>query len=165
MTPTTRFLRVLGGAALALGVLGSQAIAQTTHQVDLNTISFDPATLNIAEGDTVNWVWQIGNHNVESGSMGTHNGFFRSGDPVPAPNTFSVTFDAAFLSANPAPGNSYDYYCVLHEGFGQVGQINVSAGPAAVPALPGWGLVTALGGIAGAACLVLRKRKRGLHQA
>ena len=134
MRRIARQLGVLSSVVLALGVLGAPAAAQTTHQVDLQSITFEPDTLNIAVGDTVNWVWQVGFHNVESGVAGVHDGIFRSGDPANTPNSFSVTFDASFLAANPVPGNSYDYYCVVHEAFGQVGQINVGAGPAPVPA-------------------------------
>jgi len=165
MTRLTRFLGILSGAVLALCAMASPATAQTTHQVDLNSVTFDPNTLNIAVGDTVNWVWQVGIHNVESGAMGIHDGIFRSGDPVPNPSSFSVTFDAAFLAANPVPANSYEYYCALHLAFAMTGQINVGAGPAPVPALPTWGLITTIGGIVGGACLVLRKKKKGLSQA
>ena len=36
-------------------------------------------------GDTVDWAWVSGLHNVESGVGGIHDGAFRSGDPAFAP--------------------------------------------------------------------------------
>ncbi len=163
MRRIARHLGVVGGTVAALGLLGSPAAAQTTHQVDINSITFDPPTLDIDVGDTVDWVWVTGFHNVESGAAGIHNGIFRSGDPVSAPNTYSLTFDAAFLASNPVAGNSYDYFCFVHQAFGQEGTINVGA--AGIPALPLWGLLTTIGGVVAGACLVLRKKRGGLPQA
>jgi plastocyanin len=107
-------------ASLLFAVGASTATAQTTHNVDLVGISFTPAHITIAEGDTVVWHWVSGLHNVES-----NDGFFSSGVPVTGPNTFSVTFDAAFLAASPANGNVYGYHCEVHEAFGMVGSVTV----------------------------------------
>ena len=144
-------------------ILSAAASAQTTHMVAVDGITFTPANLSIQVGDTVQWNWVTGFHNVESGVGGVHDGIFRSGDPVNPPATYSVTFDAAFLSANPQPGGAYPYYCVVHEAFGQTGTITVLGAP--VPALPLWGLFATLGGVAGGACLLLRRKKKGLPQA
>jgi plastocyanin len=163
-----RIVRMTGavcGAVLALGLLGSPASAQTTHTVLLESISFAPDSLTIAEGDTVNWVWNLGFHNVESGSAGIHDGIFRSGDPVSPPNSFAVTFDAAFLSMNPQPGNVYNYYCMVHQAFGQEGTITVISGPVPVPALPFWGLLSVALGVVGCGWVLLRKKRGGISQA
>jgi plastocyanin len=104
-------------------VLTTSAFAQQTHQVDLAGTRFSPDVLVIDEGDTVLWNWVSGRHNVAS-----DDGFWRSGDPVNAPSTFSITFDASFLAANPANGNVYDYHCEVHRSFGMTGSIQVNTG-------------------------------------
>ena len=106
-------LRTALAALLALVPL-TAAEAQTTHTVQLFTVSFSPNDLTIQEGDTVRWQWVTGFHDVKSGENWIADGIFNSGSPVPAPNTFQVTFDAAFLQANPMPGNVYEYMCQLH---------------------------------------------------
>ncbi|MEM7307639.1 MAG: plastocyanin/azurin family copper-binding protein [Planctomycetota bacterium] len=122
-----RSLRTL----LALGALllaSTTSNAQTTHDIDNGPFfDFVPANLTIDVGDTVRWVWVGGLHNVESGVGGIPDGIFSSGGPTPVVGTeFSVTFDQAFLDANPVLGNVYDYYCVIHVSLGQVGTITVN---------------------------------------
>jgi hypothetical protein len=88
--------------------------------VNLIGFTFVPANLVIAEGDTVQWVWASGIHNVAA-----YNGLFLSGSPVAGPSSFSLTFDAAFLASAPANGNVYNYRCQVHESFGMVGSVTV----------------------------------------
>jgi len=118
-----RLLSLVGAALLA-----SSASAQVTHDVDVGPgFDFSPADLTIHVGDTVRWTW-VGSfsHNVESGTGGVPNGIFTSGAPVVSPGLqYSVTFDSAFLAANPVPGDSYDYYCAIHVSFGQEGVVRV----------------------------------------
>lgn len=109
---------ILTAGALIVG--SSSITAQTTHQVDLAGVSFSPANITIAEGDTVMWNWVSGLHNVASDI-----GLFTSGTPVMPPFTWSLTFDAAFLASAPANGNLYDYHCDPHWGLGMVGSITV----------------------------------------
>ena len=111
--------------ATALIMIGTISAAQTTHTVMLSGISFSPDDLTIAVGDTVDWVWSSGLHNVESGVGGVPDGFFSSGAPQNPPRTFSVTFDQAFLDANPTAGKAYDYYCIVHLGLGMTGRVTV----------------------------------------
>ncbi|MFT5288997.1 MAG: plastocyanin [Planctomycetota bacterium] len=99
---------------LGSALLASAAAAQTTHFVSLSSVSFSPQDLVIDVGDTVQWDWVVGFHNVESGVNGSADGAFLSGAPVSPPATFSVTFDQTFLDANPRAGNYYEYYCVVH---------------------------------------------------
>ena len=105
----------------ALVVSTTSAAAQTTHQVDLSGISFSPAHITIAEGDTVLWNWVSGMHNVASDQ-----GLFTSGIPVVPPFTYSLTFDAAMMAAAPANGNVYAYHCDPHFAFGMVGSVTVT---------------------------------------
>ena len=139
--------------------LTSLTTAQTTHTVTLSGAAFSPSTLDVQVGDTVLWQWVSGNHNVESGVGGVPDGIFSSGVPVLPPATFSVTFDQAFLNANPVAGDSYDYYCSVHVGFGMSGVVNVQTVSAGVPALPVVGLVVLGGGVAAAASLLLSRRR------
>ncbi len=103
------------------------SLSQTVDvQVGGAGFSFTPADVAIAEGDTVHWFWAGGFHNVESGVGGVHDGNFRSGNPTSNTSmTFDVTFDAAFLAANPMMDNVYPYYCAPHEGFGMIGTVTV----------------------------------------
>jgi plastocyanin len=106
--------------------LSGAAAAQTTHVVNLVGTAFSQPNLTIAVGDTVQWVWLSGMHNVESGVEGVPDGNFTSGPATFPPNTFSVTFDAAFLAANPMPGKVYPYYCSVHVDLGMDGQVTVA---------------------------------------
>lgn len=128
-------------SALALAcaaALGASALeAQTTHVVlngGANT-QFTPALIEIQLGDTVLWDWVGGFHDVESGDhSGTPDGIFDSGAPTTSQaTTFSVTFDQAFLDANPVPGNDYAYYCSVHSTVGQVGNVIVKIPPTVAP--------------------------------
>ena len=64
--------------------------------------AFLPQDLQIQVGDTVTRVWKGGVHTVYSSTGGLPNGIFGSGTAAgDVGHTFSVTFDAAFLAANP----------------------------------------------------------------
>ena len=99
--------------------------AQTTHVVTLQGTTFSPQDITIAVGDTVQWDWISGFHSVTSGLGGSADGIFTSGLPVPSPNTFSLTFDQAFLDANSVVGKRYDYFCDVHVSLGMVGSVTV----------------------------------------
>ena len=112
------------GAVLVSGLLlASLVSAQNNHMVQVaqNGLTFTPADININLGDTITWEWNgILAHNVNADL-----GAFLSGLPVPAPNSFSVTFDALFLAANPVAGDLYTYRCDPHLLFGMVGSVQV----------------------------------------
>ncbi len=111
--------------------LAVSASAQTTHHVDVGPgLVFTPADVVIAVGDTVEWTWQGGFHNVESGIEGIHDELFRSGEPTSVTGTvYSFTFDAGFVNTNPVPENVYNYFCVVHAGFGMTGTVTVITCP------------------------------------
>ena len=112
---------------LALAVMAAATAEATDHDVLVSGTSFSPADLKIEVGDTVRWEWGTGIHNVESGVNGTHDGNFTSGAPVNSPGfVYQLTFDQAFLDANPMPDNVYPYYCVLHVAFGMEGTVTVN---------------------------------------
>ncbi len=112
----------------ALLALAGGAAAQTTHVVDVGPgFAFEPAELTVEVGDTVRWEW-VGTffHTVESGAGGVPDGIFSSGAPAVAPKSFSVTFDPAFVAANPVANDAYLYFCAVHEpAFGMTGSVHV----------------------------------------
>lgn len=62
-------------------VVDSGTAAGTKHIVEVWVGAFKPATLEIARGDTVEWVWKAGFHNVVSGPDCSSDGAFASGPP------------------------------------------------------------------------------------
>ncbi len=98
-----------------------------THDVLVGpAFEFSQPTLTIETGDTVRWDWVGGFHNVESGVTGSHDERFRSGNPTNNTNTeFQVTFDAAFLAAQPIADDAYPYYCAVHVAIGMTGMVQV----------------------------------------
>ena len=147
-----RTVALLGAALLSFSVASS---AQTTHQVLVDGITFTPDDLTIQEGDTVEWVWGTGLHDVVSGDFaGNPDGIWSSGAPTTGA-TFSLTFDSAFVSGNPVPNNEYTYYCSVHVGFGQTGIVRVAA---PVPAFPAWAAVTTGVLVLAGAAFLLRGR-------
>jgi plastocyanin len=116
--------------ALAVGLLASAASAQTTFNVDLLSVSFAPSSLTVSPGDTVQWTWVTGLHNVytydPNGAPNTPDGTFVSGAPINSPGlTYLTTFDDATLDANPRPGYVYDFACVVHLNFNMFAQVDV----------------------------------------
>ncbi len=120
---TTSLLR-FGGLLFAGLLLSSVASAQNNHTVQVapnGRLEFSPKDMHINMGDTITWVWNGSmSHNVHADSNA-----FLSGNPVVAPHTYSVTFDAAFVAANPVPNDLYTYRCDPHQIFGMVGSIHV----------------------------------------
>ena len=112
-------------------LLAAPSAAQTVHDVNVGPFfNFTPAHVTVDVGDTVRWTWVEGLHDVKSGVGGITDGIFDSGNPTTPPAVFEVTFDAAFLSANPVPANVYDYFCSIHVSFGMVGSVTVAQPPA-----------------------------------
>lgn len=105
---------------LSLFLLCANLHAQTTHTVDVTGVAFSPTALDVTLGDTVDFVWGTGVHNVRA-----YSGAFDSGAPNNGPLTYSVTFDQALLNAYPISDNNYTYVCDLHTAFGMFGSIRV----------------------------------------
>jgi len=98
-----------------------------THMVMVGQgggLSFAPANLTIAVGDTVRWVWGSGGHSVVSGTNGTANGKFcspsDSGCDNPPLSNMGATYEHTFGQA----GN-FPYYCSVHFSLGMTGTIKV----------------------------------------
>ena len=125
----------LAGARRALALLVPLALlaapaAADTVQVAQSGFTFAPQDLTIQLGDTVRWVHSMGIHPVTEGTDGTVNGNEAFHGPLDTANpVFEVTFDAAFLAANPRPGDVYDYFCAPHFAFGMTGSVTVQTEP------------------------------------
>ncbi|WP_276273022.1 plastocyanin/azurin family copper-binding protein [Haloarcula litorea] len=80
---------------------------------------FEPETFEIAVGDTVQWVWEGGGHNVEP--TATPSGSDWRGTPgddtYPEGYTHSHTFAVA---------GEYEYHCVPHQSLGMDGSFAVT---------------------------------------
>lgn len=113
---------------LVLGLTSTVALA-APHAVAVGpggTLTFSPATLNIAAGDTVTFSSDgTGFHNVASdaGAVTTFrcangcDGAGGNGAPSGAAWTATVTF---------ATPGTIGYHCEVHQGLGMVGTINVT---------------------------------------
>ncbi len=82
--------------------------------------SFDPQTVTIAPGGTVQWVWQGGPHTVTSGVPGAADGTFCSlpGNDTPSVSACSTTAYAAgagntYSHMFPTAG-TFQYFCEVH---------------------------------------------------
>jgi plastocyanin len=130
-----RFFRLLRASSLSLAALLLASASSSANTIDVQQFSqtFSPQDIVINEGDTVVWHWNDGFHTVTEGTDGLINGneAFHSALTSNVP-TFSVTFSAAFLAANPRPNNRYDYFCEPHFLVGQIGSVTVCSPPPSV---------------------------------
>ncbi len=125
-----------------LGIAASAASAGDTYNITLDGLNFVyegqsnmDIDLTINVGDTVEWLWVAGFHNVVSGEQGepSEGLLFRSGDPTGAAGTmFSYTFTETGL---------VDYHCEIHSGIGMRSQVNVIPAPGALALLAPAGLI------------------------
>ena len=140
------FLQTAGGATGAVAAATGTAAAQnesgggTTHTVEMTDgLVFDPDSLTIAPGDTVEWP------NV--GSVGHSVTFYDDGIPEGATYFASGGFDseeAARTGWNNGEGNvaggesvshtfettgTYEYFCIPHESAGMVAEVVVTENP------------------------------------
>lgn len=87
-------------------------------------LTFSPADLSVHVGETVQWVWASGGHNVVGGDNCTADGQFCSPNDTscdtaptsPPGTTYTHTFTAA---------GTYPYFCSVHCGLGMVGTVTV----------------------------------------
>lgn len=171
----TKTNRILGGrlarTAITAGAAGSLLLAAQTFAADQTvtigpSLSFAPASVIVAPGETVTWVWTGASHSTTSdtttGPEAWDSGIRSTGPP------FSHTFST--------PG-TYPYYCVVHSfpgGTTMNGVVQVVAPPTPtptplsptptpgasapatpVPALGGWGRASLAVALAAAGVLVL----------
>jgi plastocyanin len=108
-------LFVLVPIALALAPPAPAA----THTVNQVNLTWQPDSVFIEVGDTVEWVWSVGSHTATNGTG--------AADP-----NAGTLFDAPLNSTTPLVSytfnsvGDYPFFCRPHEGFGMKGNVNVS---------------------------------------
>jgi plastocyanin len=111
---------------LALLLMSTGTSAQTTHTVLQLNFDFSPNDLTIDVGDTVDFVWTSETHTVTEGLGPIPTGGEAFDQLInPANQLFSLTFDTKFLFEFPRVDDRYDYYCIPHFSFGQLGVVRV----------------------------------------
>src|ERR1043166_7383255 len=113
-------------AVAALVVIGPTVASATTVTVTVadNCLCFNPASVTIHPGDTVQWTWSSSGHSSTSGNPCSPNGLWDSGI-LNQGQTFSHTFNAV---------GSFPYFCVPHCSFGMIGMVTVvSQSPTPTP--------------------------------
>jgi plastocyanin len=131
MKMKSRTVSILGflGALLS----GTSGIAHA-NIIDVNqtNTSFVPRDIIINVGDTVRWHWSSLSHTVTEGDTLGITGMEAFNQPLTMSNPLvQVTFDAAFLHANPRPNNFYHYNCQIHFLMNMKGTIQVNPVPGA----------------------------------
>ncbi len=119
-------MRTATGAAAAAGAAGASAgtaAGQSTTEVAVGpdgSLVFEPATVNIAPGDTVHWVWESDLHNivVESQPEGAN----WEGTEGDANTTYDTGHEYEFTFETEG---TYAYYCQPHRTSGMVGEVVV----------------------------------------
>jgi len=93
---------------------------EATVEVAPGSLRFDPDTVELAVGGTIEWVWKSSGHNivVESQPSGANwDGTpGDSGETYDEGYSYTYTFETAGM---------YEYYCAPHEGVGMDGSITV----------------------------------------
>jgi plastocyanin len=113
----------------------STTMGPTTHTVIVGPASsmfiFDPATLTIHVGDTVQWMWATGGHSVVSGTfsgtppMEMPDGKFCSPNDTNC-DTFQASNPPATYQHTFTTAGSFPYYCAFHANIGMLGTIEVT---------------------------------------
>jgi plastocyanin len=121
------FLRTATGAAAVAGAAGASAgtaAGQTTKEVIVGpdgNLVYDPATVYVAPGDTVHFVWESDNHNIVvedqpeganwEGTEGGANDLYNTG------HEYEYTFETL---------GTYTYFCQPHRTSGMVAEVVVN---------------------------------------
>lgn len=133
-----RYVRAVGTVAVGLGLAGCSGDvggAPTAHRVDMtDDLTFEPATLAVAVGDTVAWR-NVGSvaHSVTAYGDGLPDGapYFASGGFDSEDAAREAYPEGAVRSAEPyshtfeVPGR-HEYFCIPHKRAGMTGRIEVS---------------------------------------
>jgi plastocyanin len=103
-------------------------VTPVTHTVEVGpngTFVFNPPTLTIHVGDTVQWTWKSSGHSVNSGSSDcVGDDQFCSPDDSDCAHAPLSNLDATYSHTFTVAG-TYPYFCTPHCGFGMVGTITV----------------------------------------
>ncbi|GAC1352101.1 MAG: hypothetical protein NVS3B20_07690 [Polyangiales bacterium] len=85
-------------------------------QIHLSGTQFTPAMVTIKAGQSVEWIWDEGRHDVNSGTMCTPDGKFGNGK-------LQTTGNYVFKFAT---AGEFPFYCTPHCGVGMVGKVVVT---------------------------------------
>lgn len=108
--------------ATVLTLVPIAAASGTTHVITQSGFTFSPSVVNVAPGDTIQWVRTGGNHTVTSGTSCQSNGIFNG-----ALNATNPSF--TWVVPKSAAGTTIGFFCSPHCSFGMTGSINVGAKP------------------------------------
>ena len=115
---------LLGMCLFLCLVLPAAGTKTATVEVQLQNFSFNPPSVTITVGDTINWVNKTSTvHTTTSGSGCTSNGIWDGSLP-----SFNSSFSFEFLSAGDFP-----YFCRPHCGLGMTGTIVVEEATGITP--------------------------------
>jgi len=115
-TPTT----MAGGTTTTM-------LGPRTHTVmvgDGGALTFAPAKLTIAVGDTVRWVWRSAGHSVVSGTGGSADNRFCSPSDAGCDNP-PLSSQGAIYEHTFAQAGTFPYFCSVHFTLGMTGSIKV----------------------------------------
>jgi plastocyanin len=107
-------------------VFAATAANSAVQIVTQSSLTFNPPSVNIVEGDTVRWVWTSASHTVTNGTG--------AADP-----NAGTLFDHALNSVNPifeyvfSTAGAYPYFCRPHESFNMKGTVVVDVPTAVRP--------------------------------
>jgi plastocyanin len=87
-------------------------------------LKFDPKDVQIAVGDTVQWLWANGGHNVVSGMNGQADNKFCSPNDMNC-GAAPVSIAGTKYSHKFTQAGAFPYYCKPHLGAGMVGSVTV----------------------------------------
>ena len=107
-------------AVVAFLVAAAPLAAQTTHVIRVSDGPFghfEPNDMYIQVGDTVQWDYVSGMHDIVAVS-----GAFSSGPPESAPHSYWKLFDMGVIHTYPVLCNEYRYECTVH---GEMGAVTV----------------------------------------
>lgn len=103
-------------AAVVTIALPTTSLAYT-HVITQIDMSFSPAVIDVAPGDTVRWVWTSGFHTVTSGTNCSYDGLYFNVPLDPTHQTFEFVI--------PSGVSQIPYFCLPHCAFGMDGLIRV----------------------------------------
>jgi plastocyanin len=110
---------------VALAAVPAQANTVHVQVGPNNSLIFNPASVTINVGDTVQWDWVGNNHTVTSGGCCNFNGLFDLGNTSNGgpPAGQNAGFSASHTFTQPG---SFPYFCRVHgSNFGMTGVVNV----------------------------------------
>lgn len=102
--------------SLVVALLGICSASAQVHTIQVTDFAFEPNTISIQKGDTVQWINMTRNpHTTTSGSPCVADGKWNSGE-LKVKGTFTYVFTDT---------GTFKYFCIPHCDMGMVGNIVV----------------------------------------